>query len=264
MKYKVVATDFDGTFLTSTKTISSNNISAMKACREQKCITVGVTARNLSSVESVCNIEIFDYLIVNNGTCIYDVKEDKAEHLGYLNDEIVRAITKEHLNQSEGIDYCTVRKYYSNKTVIRKTRPFHLEINNLSEVEGPVTRMNVFGKNNEDVRRIEESVTREYPDLNVFTMLDTDVNSSNKWVAINPGNCSKLKALTHLVETLNISMDDVVFFGDATNDIELIKSAGLGIAMENAIDDVKNNANDVTLTNDEDGVAYYLNKLLEK
>ena len=59
-------------------------------------------------------------------------------------------------------------------------------------------------------------------------------------------------------------MDDVVFFGDATNDIELIKSAGLGIAMGNAIDDVKNNANDVTLTNDEDGVAYYLNKILEK
>lgn len=81
MRYKIVATDFDGTLLTSSKTISNVNKEALKKCKNNGFILVGITARNLSSIKSVCDVSMFDYLVINNGTYIYDVENDSGEYI---------------------------------------------------------------------------------------------------------------------------------------------------------------------------------------
>ncbi|MBR2704819.1 MAG: HAD-IIB family hydrolase [Clostridia bacterium] len=262
MKYRVVATDFDGTLLTSNKVITEENKQAFNECRNNGCITVGITARNLSSIKSVCDIDIFDYLIINNGTYIYNVKEKDGEYLAYIDKSIVDNITKQFLDSSDGIDYCSVNKYYSNKTQLAKRRPFHVEITDFAEVSERIARINIFGKTNEDVYSFKSIVNEKYPELNAITMLDTDSKSDRKWVAVNPGNCNKAIALEKLTNILGCGMQDVLYFGDATNDIEIITQVGCGVAMGNAIDEVKNAANDVTVSNDENGVAYYINKII--
>lgn len=264
MKYKIVATDFDGTLLSSSKEISEVNKKAFDKCKKHGCYIVGISARNLSSIKSVCDINIFDYLIINNGTYIYDVSNDRGEYIDFLDSDVVKDITDMFFEKSNGIDYCGVNKYYSNKTKLRKVRPFHLQISGLDEVDEQVARINIFGKSNEDVYEFKKVIDDKYPELNTITMLDTDKNSDRRWVAINPGACNKAIALKNLTEKIGCKMEDVLYFGDATNDIEIITQVGMGVAMENAIEEVKKSAKDVTISNDENGVAYYINKIINE
>jgi hydroxymethylpyrimidine pyrophosphatase-like HAD family hydrolase len=81
-------------------------------------------------------------------------------------------------------------------------------------------------------------------------------------VQIMPTGVSKASALRLLVERWGLDMTQVVAFGDDTNDIEMIQAAGIGVAMSNAIPEVKAVADRVTLSNDEDGVAVVLAELL--
>lgn len=263
LKYKIVATDFDGTLLSSNKLISRENMEALRKCRAAGCKVVGITARNLSSVKSICNIGLFDYLIINNGTYIYDVKKQNGEFLSFFSLDFVKQITNDFINISDGIDYCTRDNYYSYKKKIEQYRPFHLHINDISEISGYVARMNIWGASNEQVCSMKKLIEKKYADeCKCIEMLDTDNNSNKRWVAINPKDCNKAVALKILADNLGYSTEEVMFFGDATNDIEIIQAAGLGIAMGNAVDEVKKIADDITLNNDENGIAYYINKAL--
>ena len=62
---------------------------------------------------------------------------------------------------------------------------------------------------------------------------------------------------------MGIKQEEVIAFGDGYNDLSMIEYAGKGVAMANAVDGVKEKADEVTLSNDEDGIAYMLSKLIE-
>jgi 5-amino-6-(5-phospho-D-ribitylamino)uracil phosphatase len=80
---------------------------------------------------------------------------------------------------------------------------------------------------------------------------------------IMPYTSSKERALIHLVEGWGLTMQHVVAFGDDTNDVEMIAAAGIGVAMDNAVPEVKAVADRVTASNDEDGVALVLEELMD-
>ena len=71
----------------------------------------------------------------------------------------------------------------------------------------------------------------------------------------------KAKALEKILESTNIDASEVISFGDGHNDISLLQYAGIGIAMENAVEELKNIADEVTLSNENDGIAESLSKL---
>ncbi|MGM7700868.1 Cof-type HAD-IIB family hydrolase [Pseudalkalibacillus sp. Hm43] len=73
---------------------------------------------------------------------------------------------------------------------------------------------------------------------------------------------NKAVGLKHVADSLNVPQDRIIAFGDEDNDLEMIEYAGYGIAMGNAIPELKNIANGVTKTNEEDGIAYFLEDLL--
>ena len=75
-------------------------------------------------------------------------------------------------------------------------------------------------------------------------------------------SASKGNAINGLCKFLKIDINDVIAIGDGINDISMIKFAGLGIAMENAIDEVKNAASYVTDSNKNDGVAKAIKKFI--
>lgn len=80
-----------------------------------------------------------------------------------------------------------------------------------------------------------------------------------------PQNVSKGNAVTELATRLNLTLDQVMAIGDQGNDLSMIKAAGTGVAMENAIDEVKQNAQFITANNNESGVAKAIQKfVLEK
>ena len=87
MKYKVISTDFDGTLLTSDKKVTDRVQNILLKYKEQGYLIVGITARNLSSVKSVCNIKLFNYLILNNGAFIYDTEKEQGKNIGSISKE---------------------------------------------------------------------------------------------------------------------------------------------------------------------------------
>lgn len=77
-----------------------------------------------------------------------------------------------------------------------------------------------------------------------------------------PKGLSKGKSLLEIAEIFNIDQKDIIAFGDEMNDETMIKAAGVGVAMGNAVEKIKEIADYVTLTNDEDGIAYYLDRFV--
>lgn len=66
-----------------------------------------------------------------------------------------------------------------------------------------------------------------------------------------------------MLEILNIKKEEAIAIGDDNNDLSMFEQVGYKVAMENAIDSVKQKADEITLSNDEDGVAIFLDKLLK-
>lgn len=263
MKYKLIATDFDGTLLTSDKKITEKNRSTLQEYKNNKYIIVGITARNLSSVKNVCDISIFNYLILNNGAYIYDVEKDIGIDIGHIEKNTLTKITNNFKDFAEEIDYCSLNKYYIYKKDNVDNKNFIVKIKDIEEIKESILRMNIFLASNEEISKSRKYIEREFKDLNVFEMSDTDNNNFRKWIVLNPKGIDKFKALEVLCKKLEINLDEVIFFGDSANDLSIINKVGLGVAMGNALKEVKEKADEITLSNDEDGVAVFLDRILK-
>ena len=87
--------------------------------------------------------------------------------------------------------------------------------------------------------------------------------SEDHFLEVVPKNVGKDASLAELLSQLGIKREELIACGDGLNDISMIKYAGLGIAMKNAYDEVKNNADMVTdLNNDENAVADVINRFI--
>ena len=79
-----------------------------------------------------------------------------------------------------------------------------------------------------------------------------------------PKGIGKGESLLEIAKYYDIPIEDTIAFGDEENDLTMIEAAGIGVAMGNAIDLVKEAADYITLSNDEDGIADYLEKFVLK
>ncbi|MBR4178398.1 MAG: Cof-type HAD-IIB family hydrolase [Bacilli bacterium] len=258
MNYKLISMDFDGTLLTSEKIITQNTKRVLEILKNNGYYIVGVTGRNINSAKSVCDLKMFNYLILNNGAFIYDVKKDNAENIGGLDEKLQKEIFNHFKDKSYAIDFCSYDKYFMYRKVIDESKKFLVKINDLNDINEPICRINIFA----DDSLIDEYYTyliNKYSDkANIFIMKDSDDASNLRWIAIIPKNINKGIAIEKLCNKLNIKLDECMFFADGPNDIEALDIVGLGIAMDNAFEEVKRYADDITLSNDKEGIAVYL------
>lgn len=258
MNYKVISTDFDGTLLTSNKQITDKNRKILLEYKNKEYIIVGITARNLSSVNNICDINMFNYLILNNGSYIYNVQNRNGIEVSNIDKKVLLKITDYLKNIVEQIDFCSLNKYYIYKKSNIENKDYLVKINSIDEIKETIARVNVFLKNNQDINIHKKFIENKFDSINIFEMMDTDNNK--RWLSINAKETNKFKALEKLCLTLNVKIDEVIFFGDSVNDLPIISKVGLGVAMANAIEKVKEQAKEITLSNDEDGIASFLEK----
>lgn len=77
-----------------------------------------------------------------------------------------------------------------------------------------------------------------------------------------PKGVSKGKSLYEIADIYSIPYENIIAFGDEMNDKSMIEMAGIGVAMGNAVEGIKEISDFITLTNEEDGIAYYLEKFV--
>ena len=263
MKCRLIGMDFDGTLLTDDKKVTEKTYKYLKKARETGILIVGITARPLGGVHDIIDKEAFDYLILNNGAYIYDVNNKMGYYKDKLDRNLAEQITKQVEKYAEQIDYCSGTTYYIYKGTPTKGLFFIKGVISMAEIEEEIARMNIFVTEDCDIKRLLEELIKNYPEVNPFMMQDSE--STTKWIVVNPNNLNKKVTLEDLGKELNISLEEMTFFGDGLNDLEVIEAVGSGVAMGNALDEVKKRAKDITLSNNEDGIAHYIKtKILKK
>lgn len=93
---------------------------------------------------------------------------------------------------------------------------------------------------------------------------NADSGSTDKWLVLNPKGVNKANTLKELGKIEDISLDEMIFFGDGLNDLDVMKEVGLSVAMYNALDEIKESAKEITQTNNEDGIVKFLDKKLNR
>lgn len=261
MKYKLISSDFDGTLLNDEKKITSNTNKVLKKYKDNGYIIVGVTARNLGSVEDVCDINMFNYLILNNGCNVYDIHKKCGYLISKISKEDAKLIEKETKKYSLQIDYCSSTKYYISINTSSKNKKFIKNINNIEEIKENILRMNIFLKEEQNIYVFKEMINNRFKNIDCFIMQDS--NASKKWLVLNPKGVNKATTLNKLGNNLKIKKEEMIFFGDSLNDLEVMESVGMSVAVENALEEVKEKAKQITLSNNSEGVATFLKEYIK-
>lgn len=260
MRNKILFSDVDDTLLNKDKTISEENRKAIIKLLEQGHYFVTVTGkpivvgrrvvRNLGLTMPGC------YMVAFNGAVIYDCAADRilAEHTLPL--EVVRAILEEA--ELEGIHVQTYQQNHILTKEHNKELDFYLEQAKMtyklvpdifSCLEKEPNKVVAVGLNGQEpLLEFKKNLEKKYPELEKRCSC---FFSNDEYLEFCPKNTNKGMGLKYLLEFLNIPLEDSVAVGDARNDISMIKTAQIGIAVKNAIEDVKKEADYIT-ENDHD------------
>ncbi len=260
MEYKLIAMDFDGTLLTDNKNVSPKTEALLRKLKKQGYKIVGATARTIDSCKDAAPIDIFTHVIINNGVTIYSVDQQQEEWLGYITQQEASKIIQEVEEVTTQIDLISGTKYYIYKHKKNSPLSFIVDIDKVEDVKEKIARMNIFLKSGEDANTHYQWITQKFPNINCFIMQDS--GSTKQWLNVNPKNINKAHTLEKLGEELGIKRQEMIFFGDGLNDLEVIERVGLGVAMGNALPEVKEKASMITVSNNEDGIEKLLVKKL--
>lgn len=264
MRYKLIAADMDGTLLTDDKRISRRTGEAIKAAAEKGVIFTVSTGRPIQAVRCYeelrklgCPVITYNgAVIAEPGTekIIYEQPLEKGDALRIIKSGRERGITmcvwsggQLYVNRfNERTDY------YKRMT---KVEPVLLEDADTLADKG-ITKI-LWYDDAEKIAVFEEEMKRAaFNSVTVCTSQPMYLEFFNRKV-------SKAAALQRICDIYGIKREEVIAVGDANNDLEMIEYAGLGVAMANAAENVREKADFVTLSNEEDGVAYVIEKFIK-
>ena len=245
---KLIAMDLDGTLLRSDKTISKATKDALQACQKKGVRVIYATGRG-GSAERRAPKEMFDGRIIMNGAAAHIgdervyyrmVKMELARELLLKCDERGLKTTAElsgihYSNFDVSAEWSEIRNF---KIVDFRTHDIDAE------------KLYAIAKNKEDV----EFISAHIPKGLYLTV-------SNEGLAqVMHCEATKSNAIAVLARRWGIADEEIAAFGDDLNDIDMLERFGRGVAMGNAVDAVKDVADEVCDTNDDDGIAKWLLK----
>ncbi len=240
---RLIALDMDGTLVNHDGEVSVENEKAIQRAREQGIHVILSTGRSLFTCRDISDaLGRSSYIITVNGGEIYDHEYNLVDSTP-LNHEIVKALWK--LKIEHDINFWTS----TTQGLFNSQRPFNKEIDTYNWLKFG------FEIQDDEVRQVVMD------ELLSNTALEI-TNSSPTNIEINPAGVNKAAALLKVCKWLNLSMDHVMAVGDSLNDLAMIREAGIGVAMGNAQEVVREEADWVTENNTNHGVAKAIDQVL--
>lgn len=270
--YKLAVFDLDGTLLNNDYQISKENMKAINLLKENNIKVVIATGRSNELIKPFLKVlNISDDVITCNGTVIGHPNKDIMLYEDILSKSEVRKTLK--MCEKYGHQYLI----YTSKAVVARQKDWDmfLEEKNVSNNEDFDVNFimnddieNIINNHRVNKILIIERNEEKYQELSKRVLQYDKVahtQSFGSYLDIGPLNNSKGKAVEILCKKLGYKLEEVIAFGDQINDISMISIVGFGVAMANARDQVKKIADFVSLSNDDNGVAYAINtKILNK
>ena len=268
MNYKLIALDIDGTLINSSHQLTEGVKESIRRAKEKGVKVVLCTGRPLKGVEKFLDElnlkELGDYAATFNGALVQDTfTENPISHLTLKYDDLVDLYNLSLEVGSRSHFYDTKTLYTFNKDVSDYTvlesylTGAHLNITSLEDVSEDISMSKFMMIDHpeildECIKKIPKSYYEKY----------TIVRSTPFFLEFLNPKANKGSGIGLLAKELGIKQEEVICVGDAENDKHMIEYAGLGVAMGNSIDEIKDLADYVTLSNDEDGVAHVIRKFI--
>lgn len=251
---KMIVVDLDGTILNANNTVSENTNEYLKKLKDQGYIITIATGRTYkSTLNATNNAEFANYIISNHGVCTYDQIHAKNLFKNSVSNKLAEEILKYYNNDFRYIDISSENDFYRYPEIDKRTI-----LKNCKEI----SRISLAMKNNESVIKLYNELVNKNFKANIILMQDSF--DGVKWIDIIPKNCSKYSSIKRLADSLNISINEIIAFGDGLNDLEMLKKVGRGVAMKNALKEVKKVANEITKYDyNHDGVIKYLKEVID-
>jgi Cof subfamily protein (haloacid dehalogenase superfamily) len=267
--YKILFTDIDGTLLNKKREVSDATKKEIKRISEELNVPIVLVSSRMPKAMTHIQDElnITDPLICHNGSLI--IENINGEHKQIFSEmiryEIVGDLYKNarkfgihaslYRNDDwfvEEMDYWAERE--SNNT---KVRPELKSFDEMFAEENPAQlnmhKIMCMGEK-ENIDLMHEFLNENYSaQLNFYRSKDT-------YLEISSSKSSKAVAVKFLHEKIGLSSKEIIAIGDSYNDYDMLKLAGLGIAMGNSVELIKEAADDITLPNYEDGLAAAIKK----
>ncbi|MFP7297084.1 HAD family hydrolase [Neobacillus niacini] len=285
MKYKLLATDLDGTLLNEQREIDKENIEAIHEFRERGGRVIITSGRSPLSTRWIANTIGLkgEPIIAYNGAVILDESGEVSEQAAFGHDHLMSFW---ELCEGEGI----YAHFYEGDTLLvpRETKWNQNWIENnilaLEKTGADLTERESF-RSRCQVKMVDNFYTyvkRNHPVITKIAVFNDEgkladfsksidkqvgsmeISSSFNFLnlEISPAGVSKASSLVKLGEAYDIHISEMAAIGDNFNDSLMLSAAGLGIAMGNAPDEVKKLADTVTGSNHEAGVAQAIRRYL--
>lgn len=268
MSYKLIALDIDGTLINSSHQLTEGVKKAIKEAKEKGVKVVLCTGRPLKGVEQFLeelNLkEEGDYAATFNGALVQDTfTKSPVSHLTLKYEDLVDLYNLSLEVGSRSHFYDTKTLYTFNKDISDYTvlecnlTGVHLNVTTLDEVPKDIAMSKFMMIDHpeildECIKKIPKEYYEKY----------TIVRSTPSFLEFLNVGANKGNGISLLAKELGIDKDEIICVGDAENDKHMIEYAGLGVAMGNATTEIKDLADYITLSNNEDGVAHVINKFI--
>lgn len=247
---KAVITDLDRTLLRTDKTVSEYTCSILKQCRDRGMLLMTATARPERAVLSYHEQIRFDAMttlngariILPNGTIENGISRFSVESILQKVVSIPGVVLS--LETAEGI--------FSNVSIPEWNAMVYEDFPALP-TESTIYKILLSSREKDIQPEVEKSLAPDtYMTVAEGTLIQIMSAAASKWNGVRA-----------MLEASGVRPDEAVYFGDDNDDMESIQNCGKGIAVSNAIDRVLEAADDVTESNDRDGVARYLEGFLD-
>ncbi|MCK5780656.1 MAG: HAD family phosphatase [Psychrilyobacter sp.] len=258
---EAVVLDLDGTLLTDDHIITNLNKEVLQKLIDKRVKVFLATGRSFNAMKRYHEeLKLSTPAICYNGAKII-----------YKNGDILEfPLEKKSLDVLTrlGRKYNTHLNYYNNEVLYaedtsREEAKLYTDISGLVPVQTDYDNLDfststkaLYVGDNEVLLRIEKEIKDELGD-GVYTTF-----SKPFFLEVLHGDVNKGSAMKRIMKEENIDITKVIAFGDALNDLEMLISAGIGVAMENAFVEVKNKTKYSTLSNNNSGIGEYLKKYL--
>lgn len=271
MDIKLIAIDMDGTLLNSQKKLTQRSLDTLNEAAARGIWVVPSTGRMVQGLPEYIKVLPTRYIITINGGCVWDLKENVSIYEANIPHARAMEVI-EFIQKYDAVNEC----YCNNEALLSKESysliDYHIPdslaavvkgnrkalddyIGTMRDKRADVQKIQLFFHDNdkrlEAIREIEEL----YPDLLVTC-------SQTYNIEINAASANKGNALEILARHLGMDMEQTIAFGDGGNDKSMLLASGYAVAMANGTDEIKAVADYITLSNDEDGVAVAIEKLI--
>jgi Cof subfamily protein (haloacid dehalogenase superfamily) len=257
---RLAAIDLDGTLLRSDGTISQRSRTAIRAVRDAGIVVVIVTARGPGSiVELAQDAGIDGSAICSNGGLIVDLASGAVVRERLLETEMAMRLVHGLRERLPGIVFAVEHEAFAHEPDFSAwgwEPPAGTRVGDAVDLLGdPATKLILLHADHEV--EVVAAVARELAGTDA-----TVVQSGGEAVEVTAVGVNKAAGLAEVAAGHGIDAAEVIAFGDYPNDVPMLAWAGRGVAVANAHAEVLAIADEVTASNDDDGVAIVLEQLV--